>query len=286
MIPMFEAQVAPRLRPPKDRTVRTRVLHCIGIGESDLATRLGKLMDRAPQEFGVLVGTTASGGIVSVRVRYEGPLPPIEADVQVERILREVRTHAGSYIFGSENDTLAGAVLNLLRERGERLGVVESCTGGLLSSMITEIPGSSVSFVGGLVTYANSLKQSLAGVDAALLGPAPEAPGAVSREVAVAMATGGLGRLQVDHCLAITGIAGPGGAVPAQADRPAKPVGTVYIARCSRLFAQGKKSTDVRQFQMKGDRHSIQDWSAKMALAMLRLHLAGEEDQKLLRQVG
>jgi nicotinamide-nucleotide amidase len=285
MIPMFEAQVLPRLHPPKDRTVRTRVLHSIGLGESDLATRLGKLMDRGPQS-GVLVGTTASGGIVSVRVRYEGPLPPIDADAQVERTLREVRTLAGPYIFGTDNDTLAGVVLNTLRERGERVGVVESCTGGLLSSLITEVPGSSMSYAGGLITYSNSLKQTLAGVDAALLGPAPEAPGAVSREVAVAMATGGLGRLQVDHCLAVTGIAGPGGAVPAQADRPAKPVGTVFIARCSRLFSQGKKTTDVRQFLMKGDRHSIQDWSAKTALAMLRLHLVGAEDLKLLRQVS
>jgi nicotinamide-nucleotide amidase len=294
MIPMFEAQVLTRLHPPKDRTVRTRVLHCIGIGESDLATRLGALMDRGPSsqsampnpQSGVLVGTTASGGIVSVRVRYEGSLAPIDADAQVERTLREVRTLAGPYIFGADNDTLPGVVLSTLRERGERVGVVESCTGGLLSSLITEVPGSSMSFAGGLITYSNSLKQTLAGVDAALLGPAPEAPGAVSREVAVAMAAGGLGRLQVDHCLAITGIAGPGGAVPAQADRAAKPVGTVFIARCSRLFSQGKKTTDVRQFLMKGDRHSIQDWSAKLALAMLRLHLVGAEDVKLLRQVS
>ena len=219
-------------------------------------------------------------------MRYEGPLPPIDADVEVERTLREVRTIAGPYVFGADNDTLPGVVLNLLRERGERLGVVESCTGGGLSELITDVPGSSLSFIGGLVTYANTLKQSLAGVDAALLGPAPEAPGAVSREVAVAMATGGLGRLQVDHCLAVTGIAGPGGAVPAMADRPAKPVGTVFIARCSRLFSQGKKSTDVRQFHMNGDRASIRDWSAKVALAMLRLHLTGEEDVKLLRQVS
>jgi competence/damage-inducible protein CinA-like protein len=289
MMPMFEAQVLPRLRPPKDRTVRTRVLHTIGIGESELATRLGKLMDRpgaSNSTSGVLVGTTASGGIVSVRVRYEGPLPPIEADAQVEKTLREVRTAAGPYIFGADSDTLAGVVLKLLRDRGEHVGVVESCTGGQLASLITEVPGSSASFVGGLITYSNTLKQSLAGVDPALLGPAPEAPGAVSREVAVAMAVGGLGRLQVDHCLAITGIAGPGGAVPAQADRPAKPVGTVFIARCSRLFAQGKKTTDARQFLFAGDRQSIQAWSARMALAMLRLHLAGAEDVKLLRQVG
>jgi nicotinamide-nucleotide amidase len=287
MIPMFDAQVVPRLRPPKERTVRTRALHCIGIGESDLATRLGPLMarDNFEQEGGVLVGTTASGGIVSVRVRYEGPAPPIEADALIEKALREVRIRAGAYVFGGDADTLAGVILKQLQERGERLGVVESCTGGLLSSLITEVPGSSMTFMGGLVTYANTLKQSLAGVDGALLGAAPEAPGAVSAEVAVAMASGGLGRLQVDHCLAVTGIAGPGGSVPAIADRPAKPVGTVFIARCSRLFSQGKKSTDVRQFHMNGDRQSIRDWSAKMALAMLRLHLVGAEELKLLRQV-
>jgi len=282
MIPMFESHVAPRLRPPPGRTVATRVLHTVGIGESDLAALLGPLMKRET-ESGVLVGTTASGGIVSVRLRYEGPLPPYEANDRIEHAMREVRVRAGQYVFGSGDDTLPGVVVKMLRDRGERLGTVESCTGGGLGEMITQVAGSSQVFMGGLVTYSNTLKQSLAGVDAAILGP--DGPGAVSRECAVALAMGGLDRLNVEHCLAVTGIAGPGGAVPAQGGRPAKPVGTVFIARCSRLSAKGKTTTDVRQFLMTGDRDSVRDWSAKMALAMLRLHLINAEELKLLRQV-
>jgi nicotinamide-nucleotide amidase len=282
MTPMFEAQVMPRLRPPPGRTVATRVLHTVGIGESDLATKLGSMMQREGDD-GVLVGTTASGGIVSVRIRYEGPLPPIEADDRIEKVMREVRVRAGQYIFGTGNETLAGAVIKLLRDRTERIGTVESCTGGGLGEMLTAEAGSSLVFSGGLITYSNTLKQSLAGVDAAVLGP--DGPGAVSRECAVALATGGLEKLNVEHCLAVTGIAGPGGAVPAQGSRPAKPVGTVFIARCSRLAAKGKTTTDVRQFLMAGDRASVRDWSAKMALAMLRLHLVNAEELRLLRQL-
>ncbi len=273
MIPMFDGAVMARLRPNPDRTVRTRSLHTFGIGESDLAMRLGGLMRRgaAGDAGGVLVGTTASGGVVSVRLRYEGTLAPYDADEALERVQREVRLAAGAHVFGGDGDTLASVVIGLLRQRGERVGVVESCTGGLLAAMLTDVIGSSMAFEGGLVTYSNVLKQSLAGVDAALLGP--RGPGAVSREAAMAMAVGGLEQLGVEHCLAVTGIAGPGGAVAG------KPVGTVFIARASQ-----DQSKDARQFAMTGDRASIREWSAKAALMMLRLHLIGAGEVKLVRQ--
>jgi nicotinamide-nucleotide amidase len=285
MTAMYEAQVLPRLGPPPDRTVRTHVLHCVGIGESDLAAQLGDLMDRGRAPVLPLVGTTASGMIVSCRVRYEGSAPPLEAEALLEQVCKQIRQKAGEYVFGEQGQTLPGAVMTLLRERSETVATVESCTGGMLASMLTEVPGSSLAFTGGLVTYADELKQTLAGVDGALLGPGPEAPGAVSREVAVAMAVGGLGRLKVNHCLAITGIAGPGGAVPAVADRQAKPVGTVYIARVSRLTGNGH-GTDVRKFLFAGDRQQVREWSCRTALAMLRLHLVGAEHLRLLRQVA
>lgn len=287
MMPMFDAQVLPRLRPPTGTTVATRVLHTYGMGESDIATRLGVLMDRdraSGPGGGVLAGTTASGGVVSVRLRYEGPLSPYEAGEELERMMREVRLKCGAYIFGTAEDTLAGTVVGLLRERGERVGVVESCTGGLLGADITDVAGASQVFSAGLITYANTAKQSLAGVDSALLTPG--GPGAVSRETALAMAVGGLDRLGAEHCLAVSGIAGPGGAVSAQGDRPAKPVGTVYIARCSRRGHAGTPSKDIRHFQFVGDRAAIREGAVKAALAMLRLHLIGAEELKLLRQVS
>jgi nicotinamide-nucleotide amidase len=115
---------------------------------------------------------------------------------------------------------LAAAALDAARASGRTLGTVESCTGGLIAAALTEIAGSSDVVMGGLVTYSNGLKTALAGVSPELL----TAHGAVSEPVARAMAEGGLERLGVSRCVAVTGIAGPGGATPG------KPVGLVHLA--------------------------------------------------------
>jgi len=269
LIPMFEDQVLPRLRADSGRTVRTRALHTFGIGESDLASRLGPLMDRGRVP---LVGTTASGGVVTCRLRYEGPLAPLDADATLDATEADVRAKAAPFVFGDGDDTLPGVVVALLTQRKETVGVVESCTGGLLGWLLTDPSGASACFRGGLLTYDNALKTSLAGVDPALLGPG--GPGAVSRETALALALGGLERLDVGHCLAVTGIAGPAGATLG------KPVGTVFIALASR----GVPEPDVRRFQMAGDRRGVRDWSAKAALVMLHMRLAGTPRVRLLRE--
>ena len=274
MIPMFEAHVVTRLRLPEGRTVRTRVLHSFGLGESDLAQRLGSLMHRGRTP---LVGTTASGGVVSIRLRYEGHASPADAEALLDDTERAVREAAGEYIFANGDHSLQDAVLALLRARSETLGSVESCTGGGVSELVTRSAGSSASFLGSLVTYSNELKTALAGVPADLL--APSGPGAVSAETAKAMAEGGLSRLNVSHCLAITGIAGPDGA------RPGKPVGTVFIARASRGGMNGEIDAEVRRFQMTGDRQQIREWSSRTALAMLWQHLSGLPAMRLLREV-
>lgn len=270
MKPMFEQHVMARLRPSPDRTVLTRVLHCFGIGESDLAARLGALMHR---ERNPKVGTTASEGVVSCRIRYEGPLRGEDAAEEIDKTEALVRRAAAPYVFGAEGQTLPGVVIEMLRDKGLTVGVVESCTGGMLGALLTEVPGSSAAFLGGLLTYSNEQKVSLAGVPRELL--AEGGPGAVSAETAMAMARGGLARLGCDECLAITGIAGPGGG------SEAKPVGTVWIA----LAGKGGRE-DCRRFLMGGDRGAIRDWSAKAALGMLRLHLAGAGDAPMLRQVS
>jgi nicotinamide-nucleotide amidase len=153
------------------------------------------------------------------------------------------------------------------------VGVVESCTGGLLGAMLAGVPGASDVLWGGLITYDNRAKELLAGVDPALLA----AHGAVSAPVAAALATGGLERLGVDHALAITGVAGPGGG------SAAKPVGTVYVARAARGEGGG---AEVRRFAFAGDRQSVREWAARSALAMLRLHLDGLGNLRLLREVS
>lgn len=271
MIPMFEAHCVPRLRPAAGRALRTRSLHCVGLGESDLAERLGALMarDRNPT-----VGTTASGGVVSVRVRAVAA-----SENEADRLLADdedkVRRIAGPHLFGADGETIAGAVIGELIRRGRGLAVAESCTGGLLGAMLTQVPGASAVFRGGWIVYDNRAKTADLGVPASMLGPG--GPGAVSALVAAAMAEGALSRgadRGADTALAITGIAGPDGG------SAEKPVGTVYIA-----LAQSGVPTDVRRFSMVGDRESIRRWSALSALAMLWMHLRGAPTTRLLRQV-
>ncbi|MEX2217194.1 MAG: nicotinamide-nucleotide amidohydrolase family protein, partial [Phycisphaerales bacterium] len=296
---LFDAHIRPLLRPA--RRIVTRALHAFGLGESDVATLLADLMgrDRNP-----LVGTTVRRGVVTCRIRFETPAderqsgtllaassprssanPPLVYPVappEVAAVERTIRERLGPYLFGDTDDTLASVLVRLLGERKETLATVESCTGGLLGGAITTVPGCSATYRGGWVTYTNELKSALVGVPDALL----RAHGAVSGEVAGAMAAGGLERSGADHCLAITGIAGPDGGTPD------KPVGTVWIAACSRgppLAASSARSgapaTVSRRLLFAGTRDTIRAWSVASALAMLRLRLIGEESIPLLREV-
>lgn len=141
-----------------------------------------------------------------------------------------------------------------LRENNLTLAAAESCTGGLLSHLITNIPGSSDWFMGGVIAYDNAVKTKLLGVKASTINR----HGAVSEEIAVEMARGVKKRLDADIGAAITGIAGPGGT------RPGKPVGTVYIC-----VASTRKKT-VKKFQFKGARVKIKTLSALKAIEMIK----------------
>lgn len=149
------------------------------------------------------------------------------------------------------NTATAQKLIELAHAKGLTLGVVESCTGGGLGAVITSVSGSSKVFAGGLVTYSNTLKHTLAHVPEALLS----AYGAVSNEVAEAMASGGRTRLGVDVCVAITGIAGP------KSDDTAKPVGLVYIA-CAGPDSQQR----VAEFHFSGNREAVRHQSIAEAL--------------------
>lgn len=268
MVPMFERFVTPALRTPPGRVVRTRTIRTFGLGESRVAGLLGDLMrrDRLP-----LVGTTASRGVVGVRIRWEGEGTPAEAENAIARTEASLRERLGPAVLtptrGSGEECLAELVLSLLRARAETLSSAESCTGGLLGAMLTDVPGSSDVYAGGWVTYSNVLKRSALGVPGELF---PEvhagAPGAVSASTAIAMSEGARARAQTRHALAITGIAGPGGG------SDAKPVGTVWIC-----LASGDSPHDCRRFLFGGDRPSVREWAALSALAMLRLRLMGLE---------
>ncbi|RMH13416.1 MAG: competence/damage-inducible protein A [Planctomycetota bacterium] len=259
MQPIFERDIEPTLRLPPERAVHTTVIHTFGRGESDVAAQLADLMDRSRNP---LVGTTASLGVVSVRIRARGPDGP--------QRLREteslVRTRLSEILL--DDESLAVDVLNRLKARQQTVATVESCTGGLVGEMLTSIPGSSQAFVGGLITYTNELKHRLADVPHQVF----ETEGAVSKPCAIAMAEGGRAHCHADHAIAITGIAGPDGGTDA------KPVGTVWIA-----VASENAPTDARRFLFKGSRQAIRTWSAATALGMLRLRLAGH-NMRLLNQ--
>lgn len=157
---------------------------------------------------------------------------------------------------------LAGRVGAACRDRGLRIGTAESCTGGLVASVITEVPGSSDYFLGGFVTYSNDLKTGLVDVPADVL----EAHGAVSAQVARAMADGARRRLTVDVAVAVTGVAGPDGG------SAAKPVGLTYVAVAD---AEGD---DVRRHVWDSDRTGNKRLSAAAALDLVLTRLSGSTE--------
>ncbi len=262
---MYLSHVRPHLA--SKITQHTALVHSYGIGESSAAARLGDMMDRVRVP---IVGTTASQSFVTARIRATGN--DVTRKV-VERDAAEVERRWSPWAFGRDEMTLSGAVGALLLERKEMLAVAESCTGGLLGSMIVEMSGSSTFFAGGWLIYSNAMKIKQLGVDPTLL----EEVGAVSEQVALAMATGAQQRAGVDHALAISGIAGPEGG------SDTKPVGTVFIARVS---VGACKSSEVRRFHFTGDRSTVRDRSAKSALQMLRFALIGEISTPLLWEVA
>jgi nicotinamide-nucleotide amidase len=260
MMPMLEREVLAAFASDAEEGVAivTRVLRSFGLAEADAAERLGELMDRARNP---MVGITASGGIITVRMRAVARAADARAMLDADEAL--VRERLVGTVFGADNTSLEGVVIDTLRGRGERVITVESCTGGLIGAMLTAMPGSSDVFDGGFVTYANEAKRDAVGVSEELL----ESHGAVSEPVARAMAEGGLASAvgsRATHCLAVTGIAGPGGG------SDEKPVGTVFIARARR-----QHPTEVRRFLIAGDRDDVRERSAVAALGMLRRALEG-----------
>ena len=192
---------------------------------------------------------------VDMRLTVRG-VPEAQANESLDRGIGKLREVIGRFVYAEGAVDLAAVVLDVCREQHLRLAVAESCTGGLLGARITAIPGSSEVFLGGVLAYDNSVKSELLGVESSLI----DAHGAVSEEVAAAMAVGAQKRLGADVALAITGIAGPGGGTPE------KPVGTVCIA------LSGPRP-ETRGLRLIGDRAEIRQRSAQAALDLLRRNL-------------
>ncbi|MFW5681872.1 MAG: competence/damage-inducible protein A [Phycisphaeraceae bacterium] len=258
MIRMFEDRIEPDIRAFAGRgVILTTKINTFGSGESDVGEKLGRLMqrDRNPK-----VGTTVAQGICSVRVRSEFDTEE-QAQQQLDDTAREVEHVLGPIVFGRDDTTLPEAVVHLLAEKSQCVAVAESCTGGLFGGALTEISGASEVFAGGVITYSDTLKRDLLGVDEQVL----QQHGAVSAEVARAMARGVVERVGGDMGISITGIAGPGGGTQD------KPVGTVFIALASR-HAPAESEPPVLRLQLGGSRFAIRDRTVKSALQMLRLY--------------
>jgi nicotinamide-nucleotide amidase len=255
---MFTASVLPWIKEKSGGAViLSKTLHTFGPGESTVAERLGKLMDRSRNPS---VGTTVSNGYVSLRVNSRFNSPD-EARRELDATEAACREVLGDLIFGADDETLPAVLARMLVEKKKTVATAESCTGGLLAKYLTDIAGSSAYFKQGWVTYTNESKQNQLGVPMSVI----EAHGAVSEEVVHDMAQGARKLASSDFAMAISGVAGPSGGTPA------KPVGMVCIALA------GESSIAARMFMFHGDREMIRDRSAKMALTMLRYALLDKQ---------
>ncbi|MEP6688363.1 MAG: competence/damage-inducible protein A [Gemmatimonadales bacterium] len=247
---LLEHEVAPRLAARSDgRVIRSRQVRTTGIPESTLAERMGEIeREIAPLSLAYLPGLDG----VDLRVSA-WRLPSAEADARLAAAVALLQERGGEHVYGEDEADLAELVLEAARARHARIATAESCTGGLVGVRLTEIPGSSDVYLGGVVAYANQLKTGLLGVDPALVAD----HGAVSEPVALAMARGVAERLGADTSVSVTGIAGPGGG------SEAKPVGTIWYG----VAHHGDVS--AHRAMLPGSRHDIRVRAAQAALHLL-----------------
>ena len=252
---MFEASVQSRIRRRMGGpVVRSVNLRCYGAGESAIAEMLGDRMQRGRNP---LINCTVSEGIITLQVIAAAETEGAAA-LMLAQTRRELHEILGSLVFGSGEELLQDVVGGLLRSQNKTLTVAESCTGGLVAKLLTDVPGAGDFFNFGWVTYSNEAKTDQLGVPACLI----EAHGAVSEPVAQAMAKGAARQSGADCAIAITGIAGPGGGTEQ------KPVGLVYIS-----VLHGRRC-QVHQYHLaNAGRPAIRLRAAQTALNLLRLEL-------------
>jgi nicotinamide-nucleotide amidase len=254
--PMFTKQALPLLRPltgTKPGSFVLRGLKIAGLIEAEVAPKVDDLLKMRPP---VTVGIYARPGEVELKIMAKA-VDRRSAERLAAGVERTIRRRLGNKVFGTGDDTMASVVGGLLRKTGRTLATAESCTGGLLSSLITDVAGSSDYYIGGLMAYSNAIKKLELLIPEKVL----KKDGAVSREVAALMARNIRKLYGSDHGIGITGIAGPGGG------SPRKPVGLVHIA-----VSSGRK-TLCRKFRFVGSRTEIKNRAANTALDLLRLQL-------------
>lgn len=256
---LMQTQVIKRVKKIYSKRLGNVIIHqtllTTGMGESLLAEKIGDVKELL--EAGATLAFLPKTSGVRLRISVRNPNERT-ANAMLARIEKKIRSRARDVIFGTNDDTLEGAVVALLTKRGETLSAAESCTGGMLAMKITSISGASAVFPGSVVTYANGAKVNELGVPASLI----KKHGTVSSECACAMAEGARKKFKTTYALAITGISGPTGGTTE------KPVGTVYVA----LSMKGK--TIVKLHHFAGERQLIRERSSDAALEMLRREIS------------
>ncbi|MBP2652043.1 MAG: cinA [Firmicutes bacterium] len=252
---MFEASVVPYLnnRFGGQGVIKSKVLRTSGIGESTLED---EIIDLIKGQSNPTLALLARSGEIHIRLTAKADSNQA-AEALIGTLEQEIRRRVGRYIFGTDAQSLELVVGQLLQENKLTLALAESCTGGLVSSKITDIPGSSNYLLGSVVSYSNEIKSGVVGVSAGSL----DSYGAVSPQVAEEMAAGVRSRCKSDIGIGITGIAGPGGATPD------KPVGLVYIA------VSGNKGIECHEHRFNGPRSAIKMRTANTALDHLRQYI-------------
>jgi competence/damage-inducible protein CinA-like protein len=236
------------------RVVRSRMVRTTGVPESALAERIGPI---EPELAPLTLAYLPSVDGVDLRVTA-WDLEPGDAETRLAAVVARLRAAVGEHAYGEDGADLAAVVLDALRQGRRRLGVAESCTGGIVAERVTNVPGASDTFIGGVVAYADVIKTAALKVPLELLA----AHGAVSEETVRAMAEGAQRLFSADCTIAVTGIAGPSGGTPE------KPVGTVWLA------ARAHTTTRAVQRVFPGDRDEIRRRAAQAGLDLLRRLLA------------
>lgn len=251
---MFAESVLPELRAlAGGQAVAVRKLKCFGAGESAIAELLGDMMQRGRNP---LINCTVHSGVITLHIvaAAQNTQKAEQMAMMDENTLRSV---LGELVYGTADQTLAEVVGEKLARQGKTVAVAESCTGGLVSKLLTDVPGASRYFTHGWITYCNEAKTSELGVPADLI----EQHGAVSEQVAQSMAQGARKKAGTDFAIGITGIAGPTGGTEQ------KSVGLVYISIDSAAGCQ------IKRCLFSHDRRTIRLRAAQNALNMLRLRL-------------
>lgn len=254
--PLFREKVMPFLEKRRGGALCSRYVKVFGMGESEMASRLSRQMDTWENP---TAAPYAKEGECLVRITAMGK-DKEEAFAMTEPAVREVRQVLGDVVYGVDVDSLEQVVVQEMTARGLTLATAESCTGGLMGKRITDVPGASACYLGGVVSYQNEVKENLLGVRHETL----ITKGAVSEDTACQMAEGVRKALGADIGISTTGVAGPGGGTPE------KPVGLIYVG-----ISTKDKTWVVRILRPRQSRESLRRLASSTAFDLVRRHLEG-----------